>query len=80
MLISSMDVMGINMVVRSLTIRISPGSLPNQLKNQGAKCNIVPMTININPAVIIQRPIITFGPIMNKALKVDDYLSGEESI
>ena len=80
MLISSMDVMGINMVVRSLTIRMSPGSLPNQLKSQGAKCSIIPITININPAAMIQRPIITFGPIMNGAFEMDDYLSEEESI
>jgi len=80
MLTGSMDVMGINMVVRSLTMRMSPGSLPNQLKSQGAKCSIVPITININPAAIIQRPIITLGSSMNKAFKVNDYLSGEESI
>ena len=74
---NSMEVMGINMVVRSLTIRMSPGSLPNQLKSQGAKCSIVPMTININPAAIIQRPIITFGPIMNGAFRADYLSEGE---
>ena len=52
-----MDVMGINILLRSVSIRISPGNLPNQLKSQGAKCNIAPIAININPAVISQRGI-----------------------
>ena len=73
MLISSMDVMGINMVVRSFAIRMSPGTLPNQLRRQGAKCSIIPIIININPAAMNQRPIITFGSIMNGAFKVDYY-------
>ena len=68
MLTNSMDVMGMKMVIRSLTKRMSPGSLPNQLKSQGAKCRIAPMTININPAAIIQRPIIAFGSSMKAPL------------
>jgi len=57
MLTTNMDVMGINILLRSVSIRISPGNLPNQLKSQGAKCNIAPIAININPAVISQRGI-----------------------
>ncbi len=52
-----MEVMGMNTLLRSVSIRISPGSLPNQFISQGAKCNITPMTISIIPAVIIQRAI-----------------------
>ena len=48
-----------NTLLRSVSIRISPGNLPNQVISQGAKCRIAPITISIIPAVIIQRAIVT---------------------
>ena len=59
MLSTTIDVMGIKILLRSVSILISPGNLPNQLISQGAKCRAVPMATNTSPAVIIQRPIIS---------------------
>ena len=36
---------------------MSPGNLPNQFNNQGAKCIIAPKTSNIAPAIMIHRAI-----------------------
>ncbi len=58
MLSNSMDVMGMIILRRSVSIRISPGNLPNQLISQGAICSMVPIMINTNPAAISQRPMI----------------------
>jgi hypothetical protein len=38
-------------------MRISPGSLPNQLNAPGTKCNISPITTNNIPTIINQRAI-----------------------
>jgi len=55
-----MEVMGIKILVRSVSTRISPGSFPNQFISQGAKCSINPITINMMPAVMINRAIVAF--------------------
>lgn len=57
MLTISMEVMGINSLPRSVSIRISPGNFPNQFSNQGAKCNVAPIMSNVAPAIINQRAI-----------------------
>ena len=57
-LISTMEVIGINTLLCSLSIRISPGSLPNQRKTPGAKYRISPTITKIIPAIINQRAII----------------------
>gem|GEM_PF-3132574 len=58
MLISNIDVTGINILLPSLSIRMSPGSFPNQLKIPGAKCRITPVINNKIPVNINQRLII----------------------
>ena len=42
-----------NITPRSVSIRISPGKRPNQLKAQGANCSITPATSNTAPAIMI---------------------------
>ena len=51
-LITIIEVMGIKTLVRSDWIRISPGSFPNQVSVQGAKCRRAPKPIRTNPAMI----------------------------
>jgi hypothetical protein len=48
-----MEVMGINIFTRSDSMRISPGSLPNQLSSHGANCHIAPAISNSAPVIII---------------------------
>jgi len=48
-----------NIFVRSVSMRMSPGSLPNQFISHGAKCNIAPMMTSISPAFMSQRPMIS---------------------
>lgn len=49
---TSMVVIGMNILVLPDSIRISPGSLPNQLKAPGAKCKTSPAAIKIIPAMM----------------------------
>jgi hypothetical protein len=49
----TMDVMGMNTIPRSVSMRTSPGKRPNQLKAQGANCSIAPMTSNMAPEIMI---------------------------
>jgi len=58
MLVSNIDVKGIKILLPSLSIRMSPGSFPNQLRIPGAKCRITPVANKIIPAIINQRLII----------------------
>jgi hypothetical protein len=48
-----MDVMGMNTIPRSVSMRISPGKRPNQLKAQGANWSIAPTTSSTAPAIMI---------------------------
>jgi len=57
MLTMIIDVMGMKILLRPLSIRISPGSLPNQFSNQGANWKISPKTRSIEPAMMSQRAI-----------------------
>ena len=52
-LIITMDVMGMNTIPRSVSMRKSPGKRPNQLKAQGANCSIAPTTSSTAPAIMI---------------------------
>jgi hypothetical protein len=45
--------MGMNTIPRSVSMRISPGKRPNQLKAQGANCSIAPTTSSAAPAIMI---------------------------
>jgi hypothetical protein len=56
-LTTSIEVMGINILPRCVSIRISPGSFPNQLSNQGARCKIAPVASKTAPTIINQRAI-----------------------
>jgi hypothetical protein len=58
-LMITMDVMGINTIPRSVSMRISPGKRPNQLKAQGANCSIAPMTSSRAPAIMIHFPMFS---------------------
>lgn len=51
----SMEVMGMNSLPRWVSIRISPGSFPNQFSNQGARYKTIPIASRIAPAIIIHR-------------------------
>lgn len=53
MLTMIMEVMGINILLRLVSILISPGSFPNQFINQGAKYIMIPMMVIAIPAIII---------------------------
>lgn len=55
------EVIGTNIIPRSLSERISPGNLPNQLNTHGAKCIITPSANIPKPANIIQRAITTLN-------------------
>ncbi len=57
MLTMIIEVMGMKILLRPLSIRISPGSLPNQFSNQGANCKISPKARIIEPAMSNQRAI-----------------------
>ena len=57
MLTMIIDVMGMNILLRPLSIRISPGSLPNQFSNQGANWKISPKARMIEPTMMSQRVI-----------------------
>mgnify|MGYP001819478126 FL=1 len=57
MLTIIIDVMGIKILLRPLSIRISPGSLPNQFSNQGANWKISPKARITEPAMMNQRAI-----------------------
>ena len=52
-LMITIDVMGINTIPRSVSMRISPGKRPNQLKAEGANCSIAPTTSSTAPAIMI---------------------------
>ncbi len=52
-LMITMDVRGMNTIPRSVSMRISPGKRPNQLKVQGANCSIAPVTSRTAPATMI---------------------------
>jgi len=54
------DVIGIKTLLFSFSIRISPGSFPNQLISADAKYRISPIAINIIPPTINQRAITVF--------------------
>ena len=62
MLIITMDVIGMKILARTVSIRKSPGNFPNQFNNHGANCKIVPMTSNIAPSIIIHLAIYFFAP------------------
>ena len=49
----SMEVMGMNILLRLVSILISPGSLPNQFISQGAKYITIPIIVIAIPAIII---------------------------
>jgi hypothetical protein len=57
MLISIIDTIGMYSLYLSVSIRISPGNLPNHFKSHGAKYSIMPITTSIRPVIIIQRAI-----------------------
>jgi len=42
-----------NTIPRSVSMRISPGKRPNQLKAEGANCSIAPTTSSTAPAIMI---------------------------
>ena len=54
-LIKSMEVIGKNILVSPLSLKISPGNLPNQLNIHGMNFVIKPITINKTPIYINQR-------------------------
>ena len=74
MLEITMDVSGMNTLVRSVFMLISPGSFPNQLNTHGANWTINPMITITIPVTMIQRPILVltllffqlFGPCHRK--------------
>ena len=49
---SSMDVIGTNSFIDSVSTRMSPGSLPNQPKSQGANCKAAPMNKRMVPSMM----------------------------
>jgi len=60
MLSITIEVIGIYILLFSDSMRISPGNRPNQFNSPGAKCSIAPIAIKMNPAIIIQRPILLY--------------------
>lgn len=60
MLTIIIEVIGIKILLRSVFILISPGSLPNQFISPGAKCRIAPVIINNAPISISQRAIVLY--------------------
>jgi len=56
-----MDVIGMNIFARSVSICISPGSFPNQFNSHGANCNTAPIASNIAPSIIIHLAIYIYN-------------------
>ncbi len=54
-LTNSMEVIGKNILVSPLSLKISPGNLPNQLNIHGANFIIIPAKINKIPINTNQR-------------------------
>ena len=52
-LIIIIEVSGIKIRLRSFSIRISPGSRPNQFSSHGAKCSMAPVKNIMAPVSII---------------------------
>lgn len=59
----SIEVTGKNTLLCRVSIRISPGSFPNQLSNQGAKYSTTPIASITTPAITNQRAICSIRPV-----------------